>query len=400
MATIKSSTVNAQGKVVVVYDDGNTRVITKDQATKEGIPFSSGPSNAPGTYGSGADGAFGDTVIDPATGQAISGTIMVPTSKGNISLTDLVLQSRNPTNLAKIKKDLISYGIISKGTKSLNSIQNAWVQVLVGAASSKLDPYDYLKQLKAGGFGQDVAQGATPYSQLTIYTPEKAQALVTQRYRELLNRQPTADELKKDTTDLIAQQKKSTSASKTTYKMVNGVNQSTTTTGFDENQYLTNKISGTKEYKTIQDQLNTSAVQQLKGIAADNGITLSPNQLTEWAKRLAGGESPEVIKGTIRNMAALGQPDSIKKLLAEGTDLATLYSPYKRIMASSLGINPETITLDDPTLRMAIGPDKEMSLYDYQKAIRKDNRWKYSQEANDEVTNMVNQVKRDFGFMG
>ena len=69
-------------------------------------------------------------------------------------------------------------------------------------------------------------------------------------------------------------------------------------------------------------------------------------------------------------------------------------------MASSLGINPETITLSDPTLRMAIGPDKEMSLYDYQKAIRKDNRWKYSQEANDEVRNMVNQVKRDFGFMG
>jgi hypothetical protein len=81
MATIKSSTVNAQGKVVVVYDDGNTRVITKDQATKEGIPLSSGPSNAPGTYGSSADGAFGATVIDPATGQAISGTIMVPTMR-------------------------------------------------------------------------------------------------------------------------------------------------------------------------------------------------------------------------------------------------------------------------------------------------------------------------------
>ena len=69
-------------------------------------------------------------------------------------------------------------------------------------------------------------------------------------------------------------------------------------------------------------------------------------------------------------------------------------------MASSLGINPETITLDDPTLRMAIGPDKEMSTYDYKRAIRTDNRWKYSQEANDEVTNMINQVKRDFGFMG
>jgi hypothetical protein len=69
-------------------------------------------------------------------------------------------------------------------------------------------------------------------------------------------------------------------------------------------------------------------------------------------------------------------------------------------MATSLGVTPDSITLDDPTLRMAIGPDKEMSLYDYKKAIRQDNRWKYSEEANNEVTNMINQVKRDFGFMG
>ena len=86
--------------------------------------------------------------------------------------------------------------------------------------------------------------------------------------------------------------------------------------------------------------------------------------------------------------------------MAAGTDLETIYAPYKRALANSLGINENTITLDDPTLRMAIGPDKEMSLYDYKKAIRQDNRWKYSQEANDEVTNMINQVKRDFGFMG
>jgi hypothetical protein len=86
--------------------------------------------------------------------------------------------------------------------------------------------------------------------------------------------------------------------------------------------------------------------------------------------------------------------------MESGTDLETIYTPYKSAMAASLGINPRTITLDDPTLRMAIGPDKEMSLYEYKKAIRQDNRWKFSQEANDEVTNMVNQVKRDFGFMG
>jgi hypothetical protein len=41
-----------------------------------------------------------------------------------------------------------------------------------------------------------------------------------------------------------------------------------------------------------------------------------------------------------------------------------------------------------------------MSLYDYKKAIRNDSRWKYSEEANNEVSEMINQVKRDFGFMG
>jgi hypothetical protein len=86
--------------------------------------------------------------------------------------------------------------------------------------------------------------------------------------------------------------------------------------------------------------------------------------------------------------------------MAGGTDLETIYAPYKRAMAASLGVNSETITLDDPTLRMAIGPDKEMSLYEYKKAIRQDKRWQYSEEANNEVTNMISQVKRDFGFMG
>ena len=81
--------------------------------------------------------------------------------------------------------------------------------------------------------------------------------------------------------------------------------------------------------------------------------------------------------------------------------MSQVFAPYRQTMANILEIDdPNQIDLNDPTLRMAIGPDKEMSLYDYQKSIRKDNRWKYSQEANDEVTEMINQVKRDFGFMG
>ena len=69
-------------------------------------------------------------------------------------------------------------------------------------------------------------------------------------------------------------------------------------------------------------------------------------------------------------------------------------------MASVLEINPETITLDDSVLRSAIGPEKEMSLYDYQKMLRKDNRWQYTNQAKEEVSSVAMKVLRDFGFQG
>ena len=49
---------------------------------------------------------------------------------------------------------------------------------------------------------------------------------------------------------------------------------------------------------------------------------------------------------------------------------------------------------------MAIAGDKPMNLYDYQNALRKDNRWQYTQNAKTDVANSVQQVLKDFGFVG
>jgi hypothetical protein len=69
-------------------------------------------------------------------------------------------------------------------------------------------------------------------------------------------------------------------------------------------------------------------------------------------------------------------------------------------MGGVLEINPNSIPLNDPTLRMAIGPDKEMSLYEYQRMLRKDNRWQYTDQARTEAADVAKTVLRDFGFMG
>lgn len=244
-----------------------------------------------------------------------------------------------------------------------------------------------------------------------VSSPTQAKGDINKIFGDLLGRQASEKELKALTSILNDAQKKNPS------KYVDGV----TYGGLDKDQFLVDLITSGKyaanpkaspvilsniakesnEYQsTIQQQSTTKVENALKSVADANGISLSQNQIDAYKSRIKAGEDLELLGNDIRSIASLGQPDAIKKLMASGTDLETIYAPYKKLMATSLGINPETITLDDPTLRMAIGPDKEMSLYEYKKAIRQDNRWKYSQEANDEVTSMINQVKRDFGFMG
>jgi hypothetical protein len=69
-------------------------------------------------------------------------------------------------------------------------------------------------------------------------------------------------------------------------------------------------------------------------------------------------------------------------------------------MAAILEVTPDSININDPALRMAIGPEKEMSLYDFQRQLRKDARWQYTNQAKEEVSNVALQVLRDFGFQG
>lgn len=237
----------------------------------------------------------------------------------------------------------------------------------------------------SGGAGSG-AGGISNY----IYSPTEAKSAISRVITSLLGREATDKEIASISKQLIAAQKANPG------KTVNGV----TTGRLDAEQFITDIIKGSKEFASKVQAKQDLTAQTIEGVAKANGLNLRPEELKTYADRVKNGEDIKTIENQIRAVAALGQPDAIKKLMEAGTDLETIYAPYKRTLATSLGLNPESITLDDPTLRMAIGPDKEMSLYDYKKAIRQDSRWKYSEEANNEVNDMINQVKRDFGFMG
>ena len=141
----------------------------------------------------------------------------------------------------------------------------------------------------------------------------------------------------------------------------------------------------------------------LRATARANGFNLDTqfgSNINDWLQRLARGESVETFKNTIRGAAKLGLPDKVANLLDQGLDLKDIYAPYRNVMASVLEVAPDSIGLDDKTLRMAIGPEKEMSIYDFQRALRKDPRWQYTDNARAEASDSVLKVLKDFGFQG
>lgn len=354
------------------------------------------------------------------TGSTMSG--QTPDPYSGFKQTDTVQRTADPAvdiynmseperrELAKLLKNA-GYKVPTTGKYS-NSIVEAYSDALNAAVvqSARLGKdfsiRDYLLQEaipSAGGNQPSVRED------IQIWDPTKIAGVVQDLSVKLLGREATPEEVIYLGSKLTQAQKKA--ATKTQYTTKAGKVTATVTGGLDEEQFLVDIFQKDKKFapeiKAIQQKKKTAEEseasltrQDIVKTALANGVTLGEDSIASFEQRLKAGEDIDAVKNSIRDIASLGMPDNVKKLIASGVDLATIYSPYRRAMASSLSLDPNAISLDDPTLRMAIGPDKEMSLYDYQKAVRKDNRWKYSEEANDEVSAMVNQVKRDFGFMG
>lgn len=151
--------------------------------------------------------------------------------------------------------------------------------------------------------------------------------------------------------------------------------------------------------------------QALQAIAKANGfkiqdilpkdVTGKPMTAEGTLEQLALGKIDiNRLAQDVRKLAAIGQPDYVKDLLGQGYDLENIYAPYRSTMANILELDPNTISLTDPTLRLGISKEGDMNLYDFERALRKDARWQYTQSARDEVAGSVLNVLRDFGFQG
>jgi hypothetical protein len=317
-------------------------------------------------------------------------------------------------------------GLVQAYQDALSQTQseNTFNKDVKGYIPNTLESYlTYRTGLKSGGAG-GTGGGPKTFIDITNLSDVNAAGYIDAVFQSELKRKATAAEIKALTPALKAYVKsnpsKSTRTGGTTVAdqganpqdwLIQVVRGQQEITGFNLNDKKqaakAAKATATiaalgEEYKTKQQQdIATYATDILKTVQSNGlGKMVGQSQIDTWAKRIKNGESQDVIDAEIRNIAKTGMPDNVKKMLDAGTNLDAIYSPYKQAMGSLLELNPETIALDDSTLRAAIGPTGEMPLYEFEKALKKDTRWQYTNNAKKEVSDNVLQILQDFGFQG
>ena len=145
---------------------------------------------------------------------------------------------------------------------------------------------------------------------------------------------------------------------------------------------------------------------EFKNFAAKNGIMLSDSAATDYAnKAVAGVIDADTVYSTLRESAASAFPQLADKIKS-GIDLKTLADPYIQSMSNLLEIPYTAIDLFDPKIRGALsytqadGKVGTKSIYDFEKELRKDVRWQYTNNAKKEVADTTLRVLQDFGFQG
>jgi hypothetical protein len=193
-----------------------------------------------------------------------------------------------------------------------------------------------------------------------------------------------------------------------------------------ENLYITNR----SEDESFIDDFLAASIRPIAGTIGDKGtLGYSGQALSNYQELVrtarsnglkvsdiipGGSNQQQVLQGIAsgkldinriiqdsRKLAAQGQPQYVRDLLSQGYNLDQVFAPYRQTMATVLEIDdPNSIDLNDPLLRSAISDKGDMNIYEFKKALRKDNRWQYTEQARQDVSSATLNILRDFGFQG
>lgn len=152
--------------------------------------------------------------------------------------------------------------------------------------------------------------------------------------------------------------------------------------------------------------------QSLYQMAYDYGIdsSMSNQAFTAWFQKsltgiMDGSIQQQDVDDELQQMA-LSRFPGMASQFQRGLTLRQAADPYLKTIADTLEMPLDGVSLDDDLVQRVLngvdeqGNFKPMSLYEAKLAARKDSRWKYTEKAKNEYTDIASTILKDFGFLG
>ena len=242
-----------------------------------------------------------------------------------------------------------------------------------------------------------------PFGQQEIYNRSTAEGVIDSIFASLnLGREASKTEIDQLYKQLQAEQKKLSSMSKGTYKMVNGRRVLVQESGLDARTFLENKVKDLPAYKESQAAKSEKTKNTLAATALANGYNLETDfalQLPGWLEAVNSGKSIDEFQNIIRANARRSLPESVRNQIPPTEDLGTTFSTYLSKWSKSRGvpINYANLSKVIPLAYTDKGfaTDKEFTI-----ANRAQPDWENGPEAIDIYSKVVNDTLKDFGMIG
>ena len=242
-----------------------------------------------------------------------------------------------------------------------------------------------------------------PFGTQAIYNKSTAEGLIDSIFSSFnLGREANQAEIDQLFKELQAEQKKPSSISKGTYKMVNGRQVLVQESGLDPRTFLENRVKQLDVYKTSQAAKTEKNKEVLASTALANGYDLETDfamDLPNWLESINNGESIDKFKTKIRTNARRMLPEAVRNQIDEDEDLSTTFSTYMSNIAKARGLPVSAIKLND-VIPLAITDKGFADSQQFEVKKRSQPWWDSSPEGLSVTTTFLNDTLKDFGMLG
>jgi hypothetical protein len=252
----------------------------------------------------------------------------------------------------------------------------------------------------------DITTGAgglpEPFGTQQIFSRSVAEGVIESIFSSLNLGEASKSQIDSLYKQLKDEQKKLSSISKGTYKMVNGRQVLVQEQGLDPRTFLENKVKELDVYKQSQAAKSEKNKIDLASTALANGYNLETDfaaDLPNWLDAINKGKSIDEFKNKIRKAARRILPEAIRNQIDEDEDLSTTFSTYMSNIAKARGLPISAIKLND-VIPLAITDKGFADSQQFEVNKRSQAWWDSSPEGISITTTFLNDTLKDFGMLG